>query len=114
MEADPPPQDAEARAQWERARRAWQLSVPVSAEALSLAQRTALFRVCRIKRFEREACLRGLPGPLRSGAFVDLAPLRDALEEAGVPCLLASRGGGEADAPASTARRSRADPPDRV
>jgi len=114
VDPDSPPQDAADRDQWERARRTWELSITVSAEALSSAQRSALFRALRIKRFEREACLAGMPGPLRSGAFVDLDPLRKALEESGVPCLLAPR------APTETATRSsdtcgdEADPTNRV
>ncbi len=113
VDPDSPPQDPAARAQWERARRTWQLSVTVSADALSSAQHAAVFRTLRVKRFEREACLAGLPGPLRSGAFVDLAPLREALEAAKVPCRLAERLPSPAPATADD-RLDGADSPDRV
>lgn len=78
-------------AQRERAHRSWQLVVTAAAGALSAAETDALRRVLRIKRFERAALLARLPGPVRSGARVDLAPLAEALDRAGVPCRLERR-----------------------
>lgn len=91
MDDDSPPQAPGARAQWERARRTWQLSVTCEPEALSESQRRTLFRALRVKRFERDACLARLPGPLRSGAFVDLEAVLDALEGAEIPARLERR-----------------------
>lgn len=83
--------DPEARAQRERARRTWQLEITAPAEALSPDDRRALWAALRVKRFEREQWLARLPGPVRSGAEVDLRPLHTQLVEAGVPCRLARR-----------------------
>jgi len=80
--------DAEQRAQLERARKTWQLVVP---ERLDEAQLRAARRILRVKRSELEGFLAAVPGPVRSGAEVDLAPVRDALVEAGVPCELRRR-----------------------
>ncbi|MCR9096236.1 MAG: hypothetical protein NXI30_18575 [bacterium] len=106
--------EADARAQRERARRTWELVISASAEAIAPTQRSALFRVLRVKRFEREAWLARLPGPVRSGARVDLDPLRAALEAADVPCRLTRRARGDGAGEPGGAEPIGAEPPDRV
>jgi hypothetical protein len=69
--------------QWERANLAWSLHVEVDPAELTADQHKALFRALRIKRAERDRFLERLPGIVRSGAQIDLAPLLDRLREAG-------------------------------
>jgi hypothetical protein len=47
-----------------------------------------------VKRFELPDVAGALPGVVRRGAHVDLAPLEAALSEAGVRCELRRRGEG--------------------
>ncbi len=86
-------------AQRERAQRSWQLVVTADAALLSAPQIDALRRILRIKRFEQADFLARLPGPLRSGARVDLEPLRQGLERADIPCRLERRGNDRPEAP---------------
>jgi hypothetical protein len=72
-------------AQRERALQAWELVVLDSPDP---ALGKALRRLLRVKRLELPALVASLPGPVRRGARVDLAPLRAALEKAGIRCLL--------------------------
>jgi hypothetical protein len=85
-----PPGDG-ADAQRERAEQAWELRVLDEASARVLR---ALRRVLRVKRFELPDVAGALPGVVRRGAHVDLAPLEAALSEAGVRCELRRRGEG--------------------
>lgn len=72
-------------AQRERAHQSWELLVldPATPEVLA-----ALRKILRVKRFELEGVAASLPGPVRRGARVDLAPLEAALTEANVRCQL--------------------------
>ncbi len=76
-------------AQRERALQSWSLVV--------LDQPTpevvkALRRVLRTKRFDLPALTASLPGSVRKGARIDLAPLEAALTELGVSCELKRSG----------------------
>jgi hypothetical protein len=77
-----PPSDFE-QAQHERAHKTWALVVdePATPEVIR-----ALRRVLRVKRSELPGVTAALPGAVRRGARVDLAPLAEALTEAGVRC----------------------------
>lgn len=75
-------------AQRERATRAWELVIEEAATPATLA---ALRRVLRFKRFELPDVAASLPGVVRRGARVDLAPLERALAECGVRCALRRR-----------------------
>jgi hypothetical protein len=95
-ERRPSPQQARNRsdadeAQWERAHQAWHLRVETPADAMAPETLRTLYRVLRVKRFEREALIGRLPGVVRRGAHVDLAPLLEALEEAGIEARLERR-----------------------
>jgi hypothetical protein len=72
-------------AQRERALKSWELLVLDSPTPVVL---DALRRVLRIKRFELPRIKSSIPGVVRRGARVDLAPLEAALTEAGVRCEL--------------------------
>jgi len=72
-------------AQRERARKSWELAVLDGPSDEVLA---ALRRVLRVKRFELPRVAASLPGVVRRGARVDLAPLEAALAAAGVRCAL--------------------------
>jgi len=92
----PPPSEHD-RAQHERAHKTWALVVdePASRDVLR-----ALRRILRVKRSELPAIRAALPGVVRRGAQVDLAPLEAALAEAGVRCELrrsAPRAPGDAE-----------------
>jgi len=50
-----------------------------------------LRRVLHVKRFDLPALRRSLPGVVRRGARIDLAPLEAGLREAGVACALRPR-----------------------
>jgi len=82
--------DAAAEAQRERAQQTWELVVHDAPEASVLA---ALRRVLRVKRGELPALAGALPGCVRRGARVDLAPYEAALTEAGVQCSVRRRDG---------------------
>jgi hypothetical protein len=100
--------------QWERAHQSWELVIggrhvevgAVAGKERIEADRTvedggepdlkAIFRILRVKRSERTALVSRLPGVVRRGARVDLEPLERALREAGVPCVLRRRAGGDA------------------
>jgi hypothetical protein len=73
------------RNQQERARQAWELVV---LEAPNPEILRAIRKTLRVKRFELPALAASLPGCIRRGARVDLAPLEAALREAGVRCEL--------------------------
>jgi len=74
--------------QRERALQSWELFVD---EPIGPPERRALRKVLRLKRFEVDAIVGRLPGAVRRGARVDLAPLEAALREAGVRCELRRR-----------------------
>lgn len=80
-----PPTSEEDRAQHERAHKTWALVVdePASPDLIR-----ALRRILRVKRSELPAVTAALPGVVRRGAQIDLAPLEAALVEAGVRCEL--------------------------
>lgn len=78
------------RAQRERALQSWELAV---LEEPSDSLLETLRRVLRIKRFDLQALREALPGVVRRGARIDLAPLEAGLREAGVSCALRPRGG---------------------
>jgi hypothetical protein len=80
--------DAAAQAQRERAQQAWELVVHDAAEANVIA---ALRRVLRVKRSELPALVGSLPGCVRRGARIDLAPYEASLTEAGVRCSVRRR-----------------------
>jgi hypothetical protein len=75
-------------AQRERAEQTWEL---VILDGPTPPVLDALRRVLRIKRFELPRVTAGLPGPVRRGARVDLAPAEAALRAAGVRCELRRR-----------------------
>jgi len=75
-------------AQRERALQAWELRV---LDSPTPEIREALRRVLRVKRFELARVEQALPGVVRRGARIDLAPLEAALTEAGVRCELRRR-----------------------
>lgn len=77
--------DAEQR---ERALQAWELVVEETPDAAGLE---VLRRILRSKRFEKARLADSLPGVVRRGARVDLEPIRDALEAAGIACALRPR-----------------------
>jgi len=81
----PPPFSELDQAQHERAHKTWSLVVD---EPASPSVRRALRRILRVKRSELPAVAAALPGVVRRGARVDLAPLEAALREAGVRCDL--------------------------
>jgi hypothetical protein len=82
--------DAEReQAQRERALQAWQLVV---LDGPRPAVSKALRKILRVKRFDLPALLASLPGPVRRGARIDLAPLETALRQAGVRCELRRSG----------------------
>jgi hypothetical protein len=82
----------DADAQRERAQQAWELVVDEAPEPAVLA---TLRRVLRAKRFELPALAARLPGAVRRGARVDLAPLEQALSGAGLRCELRRRAAGD-------------------
>jgi hypothetical protein len=79
------------QAQYERAHQSWEL---VILDSPGPAVRDALRRIVRLKRFELEKAEAVLPGVIRRGARLDLAPLEAALEEAGIRCQLRRSGSG--------------------
>lgn len=81
------PEDEQA--QRERAQQTWALVVLEEPEVGTLR---ALRKVLRTKRLELPALAAALPGPVRRGARVDLAPLEAALRSAGIRCELRRSG----------------------
>lgn len=82
------------QAQHERAHQSWELAILDSPDP---EVRDALRRIVRVKRFELEKVAGSLPGVVRRGARVDLAPLETALRAAGVRCQLRRSGGGRGE-----------------
>ncbi|UCE86751.1 MAG: hypothetical protein JSU66_03170 [Deltaproteobacteria bacterium] len=77
--------DDRERAQRERALQAWELVVLETPRSAALE---ALRRVLGVKRFELPQLTASLPGVVRRGAQIDLAPLEGALRAAGIRCEL--------------------------
>ena len=77
-------------AQRERAEKRWELVIE---EAATPAVLSAMRRVLRVKRFELPTAAATLPGVVRRGARVDLAPLAEALVAEGVRCRVRPRSG---------------------
>jgi DNA-binding transcriptional regulator PaaX len=72
-------------AQRERAHQSWELVIFDSPRPEVLE---ALRKILRVKRFELEAAAAALPGAIRRGARIDLAPLESALTAVGIRCQL--------------------------
>lgn len=81
-------------AQRERAHRTWVLCVEELGVAGAFEDELETVRkILRMKRFERDALRRCIPGVVRAGARVDLLPLLERMQHGGIHASLRRREG---------------------